>query len=225
MRTVKELDSEIVKAYALRAGAKVVGIASADDFDLSRDGFRPSDNLEGCRSVVVLGSPMPKEAFDNVTDYTASRNAMVTKMTDIAKDVAKMINADGHKAKAISGTGGKTVDGKFSGHISLKHAAESAGIGFIGRNNLLLSPEYGTLLWLSAVLTVADLVPSKKIQNRFCDDCNICVDSCPVGALDDPATFKKKECGDHFTLIGGKFEIRCYKCRTVCPYSFGTGTY
>ena len=219
----KELNSDIVKGYALKAGAKVAGVASADDFDLSREGFRPADYLEGCRSVIVMGAPSPREAFDNIADYTTSRNFMVTKMTDVAKDVEKMIKKDGHTAKAVSSTGGRTVDGKFSGHISLKHAAESAGIGIIGRNNLLLSPEYGTCLWLSAVLTTSEIVPDNKQELDYCDGCNLCVEACPAGVLDDLSSFKKKECANYFKLVGGKFKISCFKCRTVCPRRFGSG--
>jgi len=162
------------------------------------------------------------EAFDNITDYSTSRNAMVSKMTAVAKELEKMIKADGYKSKAISSTGGRTVDGKFRGHISLKHAAESAGIGIIGRNYLLISEEYGTRLWLSAVLTVADLVPDNKVQLNYCDDCNLCVEACPIGALDDLSSFKKKECGNYFKLVGGKFEMHCFKCRTVCPRRSGS---
>jgi epoxyqueuosine reductase QueG len=154
-------------------------------------------------------------------EYTAVRNAMLTKMTDMAKEVAKRIKADGYKVKAVSASGGKTVDGKLYGHISLKHAAALAGLGVIGRNCLLISPQYGTLLWLSAVLTDAQLAPDPKAQFEICDGCNKCVEACPVGALDDPALFGRKECSKFFTIVNKKLEIKCFSCRTVCPYCFG----
>lgn len=72
---------------------------------------------------------------------------MFTKMTDIAKKVAKRIKADGYKSKAISASGGKWVEGdgrkKQFGYISLKNAAELAGLGVIVKNYLLTNPEYG----------------------------------------------------------------------------------
>ena len=46
-----DLNSEIVKEYGLNAGASIVGIAASKDFGLAPEGFRPSDNLEGCISV------------------------------------------------------------------------------------------------------------------------------------------------------------------------------
>ena len=69
-----ELNSETVKEYGIQAGASVVGIAASKDFGLAPEGFKPSDNLEGCRSVIVLGTAFPKETLSNTSDeYTASR--------------------------------------------------------------------------------------------------------------------------------------------------------
>jgi len=220
-KTANELNGEMVKQYGLDAGANVVGIAASKDFGLAPEGFRPSDNLEGCLSVIVLGATFPQEALNNTVEYTASRNAMLNKMTDMAKEVAKRINADGHKAKAISASGGKTVEGKMYGHISLKHAAELAGLGRINRNYLLTNPQYGNLLWFSAVLTDAELVPDEKAQYEICGNCSKCVETCPSGALDDPASFGKKACSKFFGIVNKKFEIRCFLCRRVCPYRSG----
>ena len=52
--------------------------------------------------------------------------------------------------------------------------------------------KYGNLLWFSAVLTDADLIPDKKAKFNFCNNCNKCVETCPVQALDNPAVFEKK---------------------------------
>jgi len=219
---VKKLNGEIVKEYGTKAGAAVVGIAASKDFGLAPEGFNPIDVMEGCLSVIVLGVPFPQEALTmGPPEYTELRNAILTKMTDIAKKVAKRINADGYQAKAISASGGRTVEGKLYGHISLKHAAELSGIGVITRNYLLTSPEYGNLLWLSAVLTDAELIPNKRVENKFCVDCSKCVDACPSGALDNPASFGKKECSKFFVIENKKMVIKCFLCRKVCPYRFG----
>jgi len=220
MKTV--IDSAIAKQYGMDAGASVAGIAAASDFGSAPAGFKPADVLEGCRSVIVLGVPFPREALElGAPAYTALRNAMLTRMTDIAKDAAKRVKAAGYSAKAVSASGGKTVDGKLYGHISLKHAAELAGLGVITRNYLLTSPEHGNLLWLSAVLTDAALVPDEKLQCSICGNCNICVEACPSGALDDPSAFGKKECGQFFKIVNRKLEIQCFRCRAVCPCRFG----
>jgi epoxyqueuosine reductase QueG len=211
-----------VKEIGMEAGASVVGIAASKDFNLAPDGFKPSDNLEGCLSVIVLGDPMPKEAFNSIAEYTEFRKTIIEKMTSISKEVAKRIKANGHKAKAISATGGKWIEGRSYGYISLKHAAELAGLGLITRNYLLTNPQYGNLLWFSAVLTDADLTADKKAQYEFCGNCKKCVETCPTGALNNPVLFGKEECCKVFMKqVNRKWEINCFLCRKVCPHRFG----
>ena len=218
-----ELNSETVKEYGRSAGATVVGIAVSEDFGLAPEGFKPSDKLEGCRSVIVLGVPFPRESlFGTYSEYTDVRNATYKRMDAIAKDVAKRIKNDGYKTKAIGGIGGKWIDGFTHGTISLKHAAELAGLGIIGKNYLLISPEYGTLLWFSAVLTDAPLTPDGRSEYDVCRDCNICVETCPSGALDNYPEFGKKVCARTcFKMVNKKWEIHCYLCRKMCPHRFG----
>ena len=220
-----ELNCETAKEYGRNAGASVVGISASADFGLAPDGFKPTDVLPECHSVIVLGATFPVEALNDTTQYTANRNAMLTKMTDMAKAVAKQVKADGYKSKAISASGGKWVDGdgrkEQFGYISLKHAAELAGLGVIGKNYLLTNPEYGNLLWLSAVLTDADLAPDQKAQYTICDGCSKCVETCPSGALEDLALFDKKGCSKFFVIEDKTFKITCFSCRTVCPHRFG----
>lgn len=224
-----ELTSELVKEYTINAGVSVVGIAAAKDFFLSPDGFKPADVLDGCLSVIVLGAQVPQEAIlaDDPVGFIDIRNAVNKKISDIAKDVEKWIKSQGYKARAIAGMSSKWAerDGKKEsiGLISLKHAAELAGLGVIGRNYLLTNPEYGNLLWFSAVLTNADLIPDKKAEYHFCDGCSICAEVCPSGALDDyPASFARKKCdGTMFKMVNKKWEIMCFLCRKECPYCLG----
>lgn len=214
------MTSEAVKDYGLQAGASVVGIASAEDFGLAPEGYRPADALEGCRSVIVLGAPIPKEAIlnEDTIGFIDIRNAVNAKVNEAAKTLEKRLKAEKHKAKTISGMSGKMVDGFTRGPISLKHAAELAGLGAIGRNYLLINPDYGTRLWFSAVLTDAELAPDERMQ-PVCGDCNICVEACPVGALDTPGSVNKRACSRHmFKQINKKWEIVCFQCRKRCPY-------
>ena len=218
------LSSEKVKEYGLNAGASVVGIAASKDFDSAPDGYKPGDGLKGCLSVVVFGAAFPREAMTQTkVEYTDHRKAMIEKINGIAESVEKQIKGHGHKARVVYGFGGKWVKGEQHGLISLKHAAELAGLGTIGRNHLLTSPEYGNLLWLSAVLTTADLIPDKRSQFSFCDGCNICIEVCPMEALNDPDSFGKKGCSKIiFKMVDGRWEVQCYQCRKMCPHRFGS---
>ena len=219
------LNSGIVKQIGISAGASVVGIAASKDFGMAPDGFKPTDVLPECRSVIVLGTAFSPEILNDIAGYTESRNTMLTSMTSMAKEVAKQVKTGGYKTKAISAAGGKWVEGdgrkEQFGFISLKHAAEIAGLGVIGKNYLLTNPQYGNLLWLSAVLTDAELTPDKRITSAMCRGCNICVEACPAGALNDLASFGKKGCSKYFVIEDKKFKIKCFLCRKICPYGFG----
>jgi len=220
------LTSERVKEYCINAGAETAGIAAAADFCDAPEGFKPDDVLPECKSVIVLGASFPSGVLDDIDEYTASRNEMTSRMTEVAQNVAKKIKAAGYMSKAISAIGGKMFDTESSGKeyrgaISLKHAAVLAGLGIIGKNYLLTSPEYGNLIWLSAVLTDAELSPDKKIQYDMCGGCNKCVEACPAGSLDDISSFGKKGCAQYFKMEDKKLRIKCYTCRTVCPHMLG----
>jgi len=216
------LTSSIVKQYGLAAGANVAGIASAGAFTAAPESFHPTDALKDCLSVIVLGAAFPPEALDSSAVYTEHRKDMIEQINGIAKEVEKRIKEHGYKAKMISGFGGRWVDGISHGLISLKHAAELAGLGVIGENYLLNNPEYGNLLWFSAVLTDAELTPDERIQESACDHCGKCVQACPSGALHDPASFGKKACaGTFMKMVEGKWVISCYLCRKVCPRWLG----
>ena len=219
------LTTEATRGYALQAGADVFGIAGSDRFGAAPAGFHPTDVLPECRSVIVLGATFPAEVLGDGAEYTASRNAMLSAMTRMAKDVAKRLKPHGCKTKVISAAGGKWVESgekkEQYGEISLKHAAQIAGLGTIGKNNLLTHPQYGNLLWFSAILTDAVLTPGETAQFSLCDGCNLCVEACPAGALSDPATFGRKGCARFFTIEHKKFLIKCFACRAVCPHRAG----
>jgi len=218
------LTSETVKQYAIDAGASVAGIAAADDFGLAPEGYHPTDALECCVSVIVLGAPIPREAVckDDMVGFIDIRSALNKSLKDAAKQVAKQIKAAGYKSRAVGGMDGKWVEGNTRGPISLKHAAELAGLGVIGKNYLLTSPAHGNLLWLSAVLTDARLTPDPKLSLDLCGSCNKCMAACPAHALDSPGTVIKKACDRHmFKQVNKKWEIMCFACRKVCPHRFG----
>ena len=218
-KTTSKITSETVKELALNAGATVVGIAASKDFGPAPEGYKPADKLEGCRSVIVCGVPFPREALlKNNVEYTEIRNEMVKILDNIANDVTKQIIKKGYKAKAVQSVNSKG----YNGPISLKHAAELAGLGIISRNYLLTNPEYGNLLFFSAVLTDADLIPDKKAEYSVCDNCNKCVEICPAKALNNPDSFDKKECGKTCISVKEKLEFKCFLCRKVCPHRFGT---
>ena len=73
-----------------------------------------------------------------------------------------------------------------AGPFSHRHAAVAAGLGEIGRNNLLLTPQYGSRVRLVSIITEAELCPDPLITHGIClgEKCDICVKSCPAKAFD-----------------------------------------
>lgn len=112
--------------------------------------------------------------------------------------------------------------------ISHKSAATSAGIGWVGKNGLLISPEYGPRLSLATVLTDAPLDAGMPIEFSMCGECNLCNEFCPSGAITgrewsrvDPNVelISADRCRPHkkkSRALNGK--PNCGLCVNICPY-------
>ena len=104
------------------------------------------------------------------------------------------------------------------GFISLKVLAKAAGLGWQGRSLLTVSPKYGPLHRLIAVLTDMPLEVSSPVENQ-CGSCTECIDQCPVNALtvvefeDHPE--KREDVLDITTCIG---DNPCTVCIETCPF-------
>jgi epoxyqueuosine reductase QueG len=74
--------------------------------------------------------------------------------------------------------------------LSLRHAGYLAGLGVLGKNTLLINEKYGNMIQLGAVLVNVDLKGDSLAKYEVCiTDCQICLDSCPQGALDGIVMF------------------------------------
>ncbi len=109
-----------------------------------------------------------------------------------------------------------------------KIAATSAGIGWIGRNGLLINPVYGPRLSIATVLTDAPLKVGTPIESSMCGDCRLCVDFCPSKAITGKDWSRNKpfielvrlnSCSTHkknSKAVNGK--PNCGLCINICPY-------
>jgi epoxyqueuosine reductase QueG len=81
--------------------------------------------------------------------------------------------------------------------FSYRHAAVAAGLGELGWNQLVITPQFGPRVWLMAVITNADLAPDPLYDGpKLCleDECNLCIDNCPQSALTAGAPTDKPKC-------------------------------
>lgn len=221
------MNSTQVKKIAFSLGADLCGIAGIDRFDDAPKGYHPLDVLPSCKSVISFACrfPVGTLACHTPAPYTRVRNSITPKMDAIALDLCIRLEEEQILAVPIP-TNECEYDKntqRWRSIISQKHAAQAAGLGTIGRHSLLITPEFGSMVWLGAVLTEAQLEPDDR-KERICSDCGLCVKACPVNALDQEY-LEQQTCQDY--AFGDDQEkrtwaISCHRCRDICPYNLGS---
>jgi epoxyqueuosine reductase len=115
-----------------------------------------------------------------------------------------------------------------TGPILERSYAAAAGLGWIGKNTLLLNKKFGSFLFLGEILTDAELASDEPMEN-LCKTCTACLEACPVGALEEPGLLNANKCISYLTLehrselpahasLHG-YLAGCDLCQTVCPYN------
>jgi len=223
------LASEEVKAVAFGLGADRCGISSAERFDDAPKGFHPCDIYSKCKSVVVFLKQMPPEAInaENPVVYTHTAQLLYDALDKIGLNLCYAVEKRGIKTVPVpTDVPYLYWDAEMKhgmGIISMRHAAYNAGLGILGRNTLLINRELGNLVYIGAALIDAALEPDPIVTDFACPpDCNLCLDACPVEALDG-VTVNQKLCREHSTLEHPRgWDIyTCSKCRRICPLGAG----
>jgi epoxyqueuosine reductase len=209
-----------------RMGADVCGIAGVGRFSSAPKGFHPSDILPEAVSVIVFAKQFPKGVFHAKTNapYTLIRESLMHTIDAISIQLVMDIEQAGFLAVPIPSAEPYTYWDKDNregrGLLSLRHAAALSGLGWIGRNTLLVNSTFGNRLWLSAVLTDIALDEDPLAENLCPDNCRICLDACPQQALDG-TTIVQRKCREicFSSTEGGGYLYACNLCRKECPYS------
>lgn len=216
-----------IKQLFFSLGTDLCGIASLDRFDAAPKGYHPLDVFPQCRSVVSFACRFPAASLSCPTSavYTRVRNSITARMDAIALDACISLERQGILAVPIP-AGESQWDastGRNRSIVSLKHAAQAAGLGSIGRHSLLITPQLGSMVWLGAILTNEELEPD-PLPEPVCTNCGLCVRACPVNALAQPEV-DQQACSGYSS--GGapetrRWRISCHRCRDACPHLFGT---
>ena len=118
-----------------------------------------------------------------------------------------------------------------TGELVDRAIAERAGIGWSGKNCSIITPEFGSYVYLGDMLTNIPFAPDTPLEDG-CGDCNLCIDVCPTGAIVAPGQLNAQRCisfltqtkdflPDEFrTKIGNRL-YGCDTCQTVCPKNKG----
>jgi epoxyqueuosine reductase len=115
-------------------------------------------------------------------------------------------------------------------HVDREAAARS-GVGFYGKNTLLITRRHGSWVVLGTIVTTAELEPTPPLD-LDCGSCRLCIDACPTGALDDPGTVDANRCLSYWTQSKhsipeayreelGDRVYGCDICQDVCPWNRG----
>lgn len=202
---------EQLKEHLLGQGASVIGIADV--------GTAVNGDIAHLRYAVSIG------ISGNL------RNDTLNHLGKLQQATVAYLKKKGYRYLVIPPDSDR-VNGTFISRlyslITHKLAATSAGLGWIGKNGLLISAEFGPKLSLATVLTDAPFETDNPIENSRCGSCNLCVDHCPSGAITGecwsrsdpyPENVRTGKCmshKQHSRSLSNK--PNCGLCINICPY-------
>lgn len=248
--------TERIKNHAVELGFDVVGVASAKrapkadafhdwiseghhaDMDwLARNPERRADPrivVEQARSVLSLGVSYfvenpPAELWDDpmrgrVARYAWGRDYHKV-MTPMLRDLYAFIEQESPGVK-----GRYYVD---TGPVLEREFAEQAGLGFVGKHSLLITPGFGSYVFLADILLDVELdydpSPEEKPAGT-CGACTRCLDICPTFAFPAPYILDSRKCISYLTIelrgsidpslrpLMGNWIYGCDECQSICPW-------
>ncbi len=189
----------------------------------------PRHVLDGVSSIVMLGvnyrtaEPAPVSPGQGVL----SRYAWGTDYHDLIRDRLHSL-ADFHRQQAPAAGVRGVVD---TAPLAEREFAQLAGLGWIGKNTMLINRKLGSWLFLAALLTTEELEPDEPTETDRCGTCRACLDACPTEALIDAYQCDARRCISYLTIelresipaelrspIGDRL-FGCDACQEVCPWN------
>jgi epoxyqueuosine reductase len=188
--------------------------------------LNPALLVEGAQSVIsLIFNYAPAANLFSDGQYKVARYAYGEDYHQVVKEnLHKLLNSIREKAGPVKGR--VFVD---SAPIMERQWAAKAGLGWIGKNTLLLNPKMGSYFFLAEIISDLELEPDMPM-NDLCGTCSRCIDACPTGAL-TPWLLDARKCISYLTIelkgniseeFRGKYQdwiFGCDICQEVCPWN------
>ena len=202
-----------IKAFARELGFDLAGIA--DVTALRGDFVLEPGSRERFPLAVSLGKGLSDAVLEDIRDHPTSIYFHHYRQMNFFLDrgallVADRIQKSGFRSLAVAAR--RSSIGTRRAHLSHKHVGRAAGLGWFGRNNLLVNPELGSRFRLVTVLTDMPLEPDRPLD-RDCGSCHACAAACPARAIKDT-----REAFDHLACYETlkEFRKKGYTTQFIC---------
>ena len=210
-----------------KMGADLIGIG--DVSDLAPDGYPRTIAIAKALPLHVLEQEVPNGPTQEYINCYREINIQLDAMADAAEI---LLQQEGYRAHALSRKNINWDRIAFSTPFPYKTSATRAGLGWIGKCALLVTPEFGSGIRLTSVLTDAPLPTAEAVLKSRCGACTACVDICPAGAITNTlwhTEISRAELVDVYRCDQiardiaeeklGERTTMCGKCFAACPYT------
>ena len=249
-----EETKQAILSYAKEIGIDKIGFASADPFVELRErliehrekgyesGFEEPDLrkrtepellLEGARSLISIALAYPSRMENPPKSEPGAYRGILCRAA-WGKDYHLVLREKLDKLTRFIQKlepGAKVLSMVDTGALSDRAVAERAGLGWVGKNCSLITPEFGSWVYLGELITNLPLPPDQPVEEG-CGDCNLCVEACPTGALVQGGQLNAQRCIAYLTqvkdFIPDEFRAKignrlygCDTCQMVCPKNRG----
>jgi ferredoxin len=186
------IDAAAVKRRAKELGADLVGIAAAETLNAFPPDPRwpqtPDRISPYVKSVIVVANRIPVGAFrcKSSTPVQYLDMLVLRKMDRLSYRLAEELERCGHPTFVTCAQETEwTLKRASYGRLSTRHLGVEAGLGTLGLEVNILTPEFGPRIYLTGILTELELEPDRRITEQVCigESCSRCLHSCPADAV------------------------------------------